>query len=150
MRICNIADCDNAIYAKGYCNKHYQRFNRNGILEIKHRNPILPMSEADIAWLAGLLEGEGSFFMAGDDVYQYPTIVVSMTDLDVIERVARLFGVSVYPQKLDKRYPNGKRAYRTQTTGHKAARLMELLLPWMGDRRAAKIKELLNQSNARR
>lgn len=107
------------------------------------------MSEADTAWLAGLLEGEGSFFMIRDKGYQYPTIVVAMTDLDVIERVASMFGTSIFPQKKDKRYPDGKIGYRTQTTGHKAAGLMERLLPWMGERRSQKIKELLNMKHGK-
>ena len=144
MHICTIEDCGTEIYAKGWCNKHYQRFRRNGHPEILRRNPVLSMSEADIAWLAGLLEGEGSFFMTGRGDYYYPTIVVSMTDRDVVERVSRMFGTGIYAQKQDKRYPNAKIGYRTQTTGHKAAGLMEQLLPWMGERRSQKIKELLN------
>lgn len=144
QRTCTVDDCAGKLYAKDFCRKHYQRFRRNGTLDIKRRNPILSISEAEIAWLAGLLEGEGSFFMSRFGEYQYPMIVVSMTDQDVIERVARIFGTAIYPQKLDKRYPNGKRAYRVSTTGHKAIGLMEQLLPWMGERRSQKIKDLLN------
>ena len=56
-----------------------------------------------------------------------------------------MLGVSVYvSKKVDKRYPNSKRLYRAQTTGHKAAGLMQQLLPWMGERRSQKIKDLLN------
>jgi hypothetical protein len=111
------------------------------------------MSEADIAWLAGLLEGEGSFFMSrtpnGDVMYQYPLIVVSMTDEDVIERVARFFGTKVYRYKYDKR-PGHKATYKAVVSGSRAAGLMEMILPWMGVRRSAKIKELLESPSGRK
>ena len=42
----------------------------------------------DIAWLAELLEGEGSFVMSERSI----AIVVKMTDRDVVERAAALLG----------------------------------------------------------
>jgi hypothetical protein len=141
QRTCTVDDCAGKLYARGLCNKHYQRQSRNGTLEIKRRNPVLSMSEADLAWLAGLLEGEGSFFMVRHKGYQYPKIVVSMTDLDVIERVAAMFGVAVF---YEKERPGRKPSFRASTTGHKATGLITQLLPWMGERRSQKIKELLN------
>lgn len=103
------------------------------------------ISDNDLSWLAGLLEGEGSFMMSrnhvGGKVYLYPKIVVSMTDEDVIARVSSLFGTSVYViPKVDDRLQQ----WRAQSSGAKAAELMNRLLPHMGERRSNKIKEILS------
>lgn len=101
-------------------------------------------SSEEIAWLAGLLDGEGSFLLnrsiVGGKVYLYPKIVVGMTDLDVIERVADLFGTSVYePPKVKDR----KRLWRATIQGAGAVSLMRLLRPWMSERRGERIDELI-------
>lgn len=101
-------------------------------------------SSEEIAWLAGILDGEGSFLLnrsiVGGKVYLYPKIIVGMTDLDVIERVADLFGTSVYePPKMKDR----KRLWRATIQGAGAVELMRLLRPWMSERRGEKIDELV-------
>lgn len=106
-------------------------------------------SDIEIAWLAGLLEGEGSFMMCnnrgGGKTYRYPKIVVGMTDRDIIERVAAIFGTSVYNLP-DYTYPQyqkpRKPAYRAAVQGTKAAELMKALYPWLGARRRAKVDEV--------
>lgn len=107
-------------------------------------------SDTEIAWLAGLLEGEGSFAMirscVGGKVYRYPKIVVNMTDRDVIERVADLFGGSVYDIP---RYIEGRKLqYRAQITGSGAAQWMNDLYPWLGDRRRERIDAVLAEYRA--
>ncbi len=100
----------------------------------------------DLGWLAGLLEGEGSFMMSrnhsGGKVYLYPKIVVGMTDEDVIQRAANLFETKVYKLPLQS---NRKPAWRAAITGARAAELMQMLLPHMGIRRGAKIQEILDE-----
>ncbi|MFD4428405.1 hypothetical protein, partial [Nocardia sp. NPDC058497] len=107
-------------------------------------------TEVEIAWLAGLLEGEGSFAMirsrVGGKVYRYPHIIVNMTDRDVIARVAGLFGGSVYDVP---RYIEGRKlAYRAQITGSGAAQWMKDLYPWLGKRRRSRIDEVLAEYRA--
>jgi hypothetical protein len=96
----------------------------------------------DVMWLAGLLEGEGWF---GRNHYVTPTIKVSMTDRDVIARVAALFGnaVTVERRPVDPRRPNAKQQWSTTIYGHRAVAWMRVLLPHMGSRRSARISELL-------
>lgn len=36
MNVCNVENCDNKLYAKGYCTKHYQLFSDHGIPEKKN------------------------------------------------------------------------------------------------------------------
>jgi hypothetical protein len=97
------------------------------------------MGDRDLFWLAGLLEGEGWF---GTTHGKYPAIQVSMTDLDVVERAARLLEtkVSVQPTR-----PNTKQAWTARIYGHRAAEWMRRLLPHMGERRGVRIRELLTQ-----
>lgn len=104
-------------------------------------------SEAEIAWLAGILEGEGSFWMLTSHVsgkqYRYPKIAVTMTDRDVIEGVAALIGGSVYSVPPSRSQPDRLPAFRAQASGANAAEWMRLLHPWLGARRRAKIDEVL-------
>ena len=105
--------------------------------------------EAEIAWLAGLLEGEGSFQTINSWVngkaYRYPKITVNMTDLDVIEHVARLFGTKVYvmPIYVREGYAPPKQQWRATSTGKRAAEWMRKLYPYLGSRRQARIDEVL-------
>ena len=48
------------------------------------------MKETDLTWLAGLLEGEGSFLKAPPSDPNCPRISLEMTDKDVVERAALL------------------------------------------------------------
>ena len=60
----------------------------------------------EIAWLAGLLEGEGSFgaYVKGS---QSPCIQFSMCDKDVLERAANMLGGPVKDHPYDqRRHPN--------------------------------------------
>lgn len=102
------------------------------------------MSPEDRAWLAGLLEGEGCFAFYGT-----PRISVSMTDRDVIDRVAHLMGATLISERRDPRKPTHKTQYVTQVAGTRAHRLMRDLLPLMGARRAARIREVLDADGAR-
>lgn len=106
------------------------------------RNKTLgQMHKEDLIWLAGLLEGEGSFFMEPTRGKRYPVIQVEMTDEDVIQRVARLFGTKMYSAKKI-RAGGSMRSYRARVRGQKALVLMHALCPLMGQRRAKKIMEI--------
>ena len=102
----------------------------------------------ELIWLAGLMEGEGSFMLSTSSVqgrrYQHARMTVGMSDKDVVEHVARLFGTSVYAYTPKK--PPHKVIYSAQVNGLKARWFMERLLPYMGERRAAKIREVLEEN----
>jgi hypothetical protein len=71
-----------------------------------------------------------------------------MTDRDVVERVAALFGTSLHEQR--RTYGvSRKLTYRAVLTGTRAADLMRALRPLMGERRRAKIDEVLAEYEAR-
>jgi hypothetical protein len=93
----------------------------------------------DIAWLAGLLEGEGCFSRRGNCI----TIQVYMTDLDVVERAATMLGAPSVGRRVDPLRPNDLPCYYCTVSGPSAAAWMMTLYCLMGDRRKARIRELL-------
>jgi len=96
-------------------------------------------NDLDIAWLAGLLEGEGSFWFNGS-----PRVKVAMTDRDIIQRAANLMGTPVHKR-------NGihdrKTIWTTELGGKGAVRIMNRILHLMGRRRTAKITEIKELAN---
>ncbi len=103
------------------------------------------MEATDLAWLAGLLEGEGCFREHPTTAGRYPCIQLKMTDRDVVERAAALMGGNAIVPVQPKR-PGSKEAYRTTVVGSRAVALMEELLPLMGRRRSAKVRDLLSRA----
>ena len=92
-----------------------------------------------VAWLAGILEGEGWF----GRIKGYPIIEINMTDLDVIERVADLFGaIGISTIQRSKIKPTYKNSYRTRATGERAKMIMRAVCPWLGERRQQAIQDL--------
>lgn len=91
----------------------------------------------DIAWLAGLLEGEGSFRMSGRSI----AISVSMTDRDVIDRAATLMRGRVFA--LRAHLPHYKPPWRAQVKGPRAAGWMMTIYELLGMRRRQQVGHAL-------
>jgi hypothetical protein len=118
----------------------------------------------DIAWAAGLFEGEGAICTAqkfkailNEDGQRRKSglrwwMVIHSTDHDVLHRFHKIIGVGrMYGPYLDKRGDHYKPQLRWATTtladAQSAARL---LLPYLGERRAAKARECLEAVYVRR
>jgi hypothetical protein len=90
-------------------------------------------------WLAGLLEGEGSFLKPIPSDPGRPILSCRMTDLDVVELVAAAFGTRVQA--------NDKGQHRTEFAallrGARAVELMSVLRPMMSRRRQEAIDRAL-------
>lgn len=107
------------------------------------RNPcVLPvtMSELDVAWVAGLLEGEGTWGGNNKSVW----VSCTMTDLDVLEKLQRTVGVGkIYQGKKQK--PHYKDFWIWQLRKkQQVATLSKALLPHMGKRRRERIEHIVN------
>jgi len=101
------------------------------------------MNYLELAWLAGLMEGEGCFAFGTS-----PKITISMTDKDVMEKAALLM---VAPcRRINRPTITGKDVFRAELYGNPAIVLMEKLLPFMGERRSTKIREVLSAAATRR
>lgn len=100
--------------------------------------------ELEIAWLAGLLEGEGCF---SNRSLRYCSLSIQliMTDADVVVRAAKAMGAyKVVKVKENPNRAGSKQLYRAVVYGDSAIQVMERILPYMGERRSKKIIGLLN------
>lgn len=108
------------------------------------------MSPFDVAWLAGLLEGEGHFGLTtttadtkkyGRKTYQYPKVQLQMTDLDVVERAAALMECAVLGPY---QYFEHKKPFWNAHVGksERALSVMRAVYPQMSLRRRARIREI--------
>ena len=102
------------------------------------------MNREDLFWLAGWLEGEGSF--VGSSNGQTRCVIrAASTDLDVIEKVAKLLGSNVIEEnKRPKGKEHWKTVYYTMLCGEKAKNLMLEMYPLMGNRRQMQIDSAVN------
>jgi hypothetical protein len=97
------------------------------------------ITSPQIAWLTGLLEGEGSFVMSCRAI----TIALSMTDRDVVERAASLLGGRVYDGSLGRLRGCRKPQFRTYLKGPGAAAWMMTMYAWLGERRRGQVRQAL-------
>lgn len=109
------------------------------------------ISVTDVAWLAGLFEGEGNIYIARNGGTR---LTIRMTDRDVIERVDSLFpctGIQiVHPKPAKAGYAQPATQYGWRVSDPAGVReILELLLPWFGQRRAAKAREVLAHLESR-
>jgi hypothetical protein len=91
----------------------------------------------DLLWLAGLLEGEGSFDAQRG---RYPRIRLAMTDRDVVGRAASLMDTSV---RLSLHPAPVSATWHAEIQGERAAAIMREVLPHMGTRRSQRIADVL-------
>jgi hypothetical protein len=96
-----------------------------------------PISEQDLHWLAGLLEGEGSFLAGPPSSPRSPAVQVSMVDHDIVERAGNLLGAAV--TVIPSRREGWRTAYCVRVRGARAVPWMQRLRPLMGQRRQEQI-----------
>lgn len=154
---CAVAACARPARTKGLCKIHYHTWWKSTKRGRTPRHvpvdPPLPaaieavgvltmpsaLTPNALAWLAGLLEGEGTFEAHRQRSFRYPRVAVSMCDEDVVARVSALIGSrSVWRQ--EPREGDWSPTFGTAVTGARGAELMVMLLPHMGGRRSTEIR----------
>lgn len=103
------------------------------------------MDEVQIAWLAGLLEGEGSFSVGPPSKPTQSRIQLSTTDEDVIARVSTMFNVRYHQvtHRTNTNVRSTKPMFVLQVRGSTAVIWMRRLLPYMGIRRTQQIEKAI-------
>lgn len=161
-RSCTVPSCTRRMRTKGLCKVHYDswwkakkrgrasRYTPVGPplpASLDHVGPLAPSSPgtvAALAWLAGLLEGEGTFEAHRQGAFTYPRISISMCDEDVVRRASELLSSrSVWRE--DPREEGWSPTFGTAITGARAAVIMSDLLPYMGERRSSEIRIALDR-----
>ena len=112
---------------------------------------MLNLTETDVAWIAGILEGEGYFGIDNRSKDRYevskippaPFIKVSMVDEDIIQRLSKLLDKSYFSPS--RKTITGKQVY-TLHVGEKEKVLfiLQKILPYMGVRRSERITECIS------
>lgn len=103
-------------------------------------------TKAEIAWAAGLFEGEGSICTSPTKRSATRRIVLSSTDKDVLER----FGAVVEAGKLygphKQRGKGYKPIYTWSISDYKEVqRIAEAFLPWLGKRRTEAVEQFMEE-----
>lgn len=99
------------------------------------------ISTLDVAWLAGLIEGDGCPYLGNHSIHLY----VKMTDEDVVLRAAALLGGKVWAVSPRREGSLGKKpAWKTVVSGGRAAAWMMTLYPLLGQRRREKVRAALS------
>lgn len=112
------------------------------------------MTPTELAWLAGWLEGEASFYYILSHGNS-PRIIVQVfsTDIDVLQKASALMGakniINIPPRECRGTQWQSKGGWRTEVQGEAAAELMRKLLPFMGVRRTEQITGALEKWEAR-
>lgn len=89
----------------------------------------------DLEWIAGFLEGEGSFgYNSGSG-----QVGVSQVNLEPLTRLLNLLGGNIYPVKLNNKNPNWNDAYAWHITGSRARGVMMTVYPLMTEKRKHQI-----------
>lgn len=119
----------------------------------------LALSEVEIAWLAGLFEGEGSFGLDKRSSKRYkvstsppqPFCKIAMTDEDIIKRVGRLlnrlpFSPTVRLNGQDVAQTRYNKQVYVVSVGDRETLdyFLPKILPYMGERRTKQIQPCIN------
>lgn len=99
----------------------------------------------EIAWLAGLLEGDGTFQMHNNGSKTKrntcPLIGLAMLDLDIVEKVSKIFQCNIGKYLTPKK---DKHIYFARTARRSTVEpLILALYPYMGNRRKEQINKML-------
>lgn len=113
------------------------------------------MTELELIWAAGILEGEGNFSYRETETTKHNKrkrklrVRLSMTDIDIVIKMRNIInpGGSFHREERSAReYKDGykrKDSYICQVEGFKAEVIMKAILPYMGKRRSEKIQDCL-------
>src|SRR4051812_28853662 len=96
-------------------------------------------TDIEIAWAAGILEGEAWFGSGGNSA----RLSLAMVDRDIVDRIVAIFELResrpVHPPK-DR--PNRQLQWGAYAHGREALAVMRTVLPYLGERRAAKVRQV--------
>lgn len=142
--------CGEPQIAKKLCPLHYGRLLRTGSLDKKSfyhpmTNVSQTMTPIQIAWLAGIVDGEGCFNKQGGSF----CLSVSSTDYDIVEKCQLITEIGSIKQLKDR--PNRKSTWtwRVFTTAD-TVRLALAMAPLLCSRRKEKILEILEEMDPKK
>jgi hypothetical protein len=108
---------------------------------------------ADLAWAAGLFEGEGCFSEVRGGRTIHLALSLEMTDQEIVQRFYDILQSSgaVGGSRISTRWRGNvkhSRQYVVKITGAHAEKAYALLHPWLGSRRKARAEAILERRRA--
>jgi hypothetical protein len=100
-----------------------------------------------LAWLAGLLEGEGSFMAGPPSAPRLPVLSVAMVDRDVVDRVGDLIGAKTVAVRA--RSDRWRDSFTVAIKGAGAVAWMLALRPSLGERRRGQVDRAVASYSSR-
>lgn len=112
------------------------------INSLRGDNPLC--TRENLAWAAGLFEGEGSFSYQRRGQYMTIQVELGMTDEDRVRRFHAVVGIGNVTGPHNNTKPHHKPIYRWKTGSFAGVQaIMAFMWPWLGPRRRNKAIELL-------
>jgi hypothetical protein len=154
---CSATQCRRPGSRRGLCERHYDRWwkaKRAGRpTTFGPSDPPIRLygttadgtlnDDCGVAWLAGLLEGEGTFTIGRySPQIAYPVIGLNMCDQEIVTRAAGMLGAPSVNRR-EARQEDWSPTYVTAISGQAAATWMRRLRGLMGKRRRAAIDAAL-------
>jgi hypothetical protein len=102
-------------------------------------------SATDVAWAAGLFEGEGCISVKRQGGRAYLVIALVTTDLDVMERFHAIVGVGHVNQRPVRGH---KMQWQWHAHSADARAVTTLFLPYLGERRLARLRGVIAEVDA--
>jgi hypothetical protein len=100
------------------------------------------MTEVELAWFTGLFEGEGCIYVKDDGQRRAVSVQIIMTDLDILKRCQTLVGAGkIYVKPTPDDYKQRYQWIISKCDTNQ--RLLQAMLPMLGERRRAKAVEAL-------
>lgn len=110
--------------------KYYQQYCSQICMGSSHPRPG-EMTDLEIAWLAGLFEGEGSIVFSHGKLRKSVTITISNTILPLLEKVLEVVGTgAIQNMTRYKVNPKHSPAWLWRCHGENARILLERMMPW--------------------
>lgn len=138
---CSIDDCDNIVenYKTGLCNKHYCRLLKTGSTEshVDELGSKASPTTKDLSWIAGFLEGEGSF-RKGSTSHIVSACQCYVEPLEVLQK---FLGGRISFRETKSENHNDR--YDWYVTGARARGVMMTLYPMLSPRRRDQISNSL-------
>lgn len=98
------------------------------------------MDQTELAWAAGLFEGEGCFTVSSGTV---PRAKMRSTDEDVVRRFHSIIGLGRVREEPYFRDRGMKMQWEWYAKKAEVPDVIQLLYPWLGERRRKRADELL-------
>jgi len=140
---CSIEGCDRIAGSLGMCDKHYQRncARKQGIKERVPKTPQGNPTELDIAYCAGIIDGEGCisakrcwYISKGERKNRTytPRVSIIMTSKPVLDWVYFMFGGHLGIN--NKNTPSGKIFYHWELIGKNCKQFLQSIQPYLKEK----------------